>query len=305
MRRLIFTTFACIIAFSSHAELQNVVVNGNYSVNDEDRFVRISNLSGDRGRISPNYLTLPAVGIQNVKIPLAPTPRQYPNLGRVFLSFHVGVPQWKEGNTERMELRVLVDEYPAFTRQFTEPGWHTCLVDMAPWAGQNVHLQFRSGWIDGASKEVIIALPRLAAWHGPLYEGHGGLGYRSTYHGYSPLGRAAPDWMNEDVESLGGSVKVDSSTWRTNGLLVARVDCLVPSAVLTRSGEQTVVTNLPSGYHWLPIRLSPGPTPRFSVEILEGLVERGPLDLIPNFMSHDAIRLYFITQAIKHKTSNR
>ncbi len=294
---------ALLFAYTAHAELQNVLVNGSYYLEDEDRFVRISNLSGTRGPIAPELLRLPQESYQEAKIPERPTPRQYPDLGRVFLSFYVAVPQWREHDSGRMELMVYADGYPAFKREFTKPGWHTCLVDMGPWAGQSIQLRFRPGWIEGDRKEVLIALPRVLAWHGPCYDGlGGGISLGPSYHGFPPLPQVQSHWMAQDAQRSGGLIHVNDRSGRTEKLLVARVDCLVPSTVLMRAEKQTTVYDLPTGYHWLPIPLPSGTDRWGSLAILDGAVEGGPLDLIPNFMINDPMRLYFIARAATYSS---
>lgn len=287
-----------LIAGAATAELQNAIVNGTYALKEESRVATIFPVALDDSGQSVTHLRMETkmgkegsfAYLRKVAIPARLTPETYREEARVFLSLYIGRPA---GSTAEMDFAVtvcgyqpFVSTYRVYTGLVTEPGWHPIMIDMGPWAGQEVDLSFQAAWFEGDARDLILGLPRLVASHGPAYAGSGGLSIGPYYHGFGSLGPAS----DECTFHLDGT--------RMNGgpLALARVDAIKFSTIRVQSAAQEYVTTLSPGLHWLPLQLPVQSECKVAVGCIEGAAERGPIDIIPNFMVNDKALLEDITR---------
>ncbi len=281
------------------AELQNVVFNGNYSLKDESRVAHVSPVVLDNSGNASGHIrmeTSELIGhnssfayVQKVAIPARLTPKSYQNLARVFLSIYIGRPSGPSGD---MDFAVTVSghettvpPYRVYTGLILEPGWHPILIDMGPWAGQVVNLSFQAAWLEGNAQDVILGLPRLVACHGPSYEGSGGLSSGPHYHGRGSIHRKG-----------GCTVHVDGTVMEGGPLMLERFDVIKSATMHMQSELQDYTATLLPGFHWLPLQLPIQSECKVLTGCIEGVVEQGPIDVIPNFMIDDKARLESIVK---------
>ncbi len=276
-------------------ELQNVEVNGGCFMPAEDRMAEAVFVPCGEGvegfpvvRLStpaqPNRRARSAmVRLDYVSIPPMPEPEQYSYYARVFLSFYVGVPQWTHGDAGKVDVTVSIDNYRVFQCELSEPGWHPWLVDAAPWAGRDVAVRFSVGWLEGEPHETVVALPRTVACHGPYYKGIGGISSGRGPHGM-PLA-----WGGR---SGGG---MDDAANGKDALALLRLDAIQPSTVRLSSAGNGYDAALTRGLYWLPLALD-REAPDIRLETLSGLAERGPMDIVPNFLAGDEALLAQLTR---------
>ena len=294
------------VAFVAEAELQNV--NGFYILPETERFVRTKPLTqkGDAESqrvVEANwYINLDSgtswfrATLPKVTVPDVPCPKSHPALGRIALNFYYGVPGWSADTPREGDLIVDINGYQVFNAPLTEPGWHPRLVDLRPWAGEVVNITFRGAWMTGEPSPVVIALARIVAWHGPYSDGStGGIRIQNSGHG----GRSILVVSPERAEKLSLSFGVDGTLFKEGPLLVECFDVYRPSRLLIKSTSYEYTASLKEGRYWLPLPLAAEDRPYAGVWVLEGDVERGPIDIIPNFMANDADYLRAIETRLK------
>lgn len=289
-----------LVALMASAELQNVEVNGHYSMKEELRLVNISAVATDEAGQPVDYIRMQTGGlgtrcssarVEKVAIPVALNPKDYPTMGRAFLSFYLGRTGDAQGDVDlAVTIRgseSFVAPYRVYTGLISSPGWHPVLIDLRPWAGQILDFEFRAGWLDDEASDLILGLPRLVSSHGPYYAGRGGISIRPIYHGMPPVYRNADQTLGVDGTLMDGGP-----------LVIARFDAIKPSIMHMQSDGQDYSVQLNPGIHWLPLQLPVQVEPEANMGCTEGIVERGPIDVIPNFMARDEERLERIVKRL-------
>lgn len=282
---------ALSLAFGSFSELRNVEVNGRYAVPDHERTAQAFFVRSDEGtseipffRMQPpesnlGQSSLSTLRVPDVKIAALPEARQFVDLARVFLSLYLRVPAWDEDVRGRVGIIVTVNDYRVFECELTQGGWHPRLVDLRPWAATTVVLEFRAVWLEGEPSEIILGLPRMVACHGPFYSGRGGLTGGIGPHGmpilYNPF---------RDQRILSGGAAANDF------LALVRVDAIEPSTIRILADGRGYDAGLATGLHWLPIPVTLD-NPNLVVQKVAGFLERGPVDIVPNFLAGDEARL--------------
>ena len=271
----------------AQAELQNVIINGYYAQNDPDRRVQVSEIlppqqiwlleQNPLGTRSSNSL------MTMIQVPEQPKVNAYQDQVRVALFFYVKRGPSAEPDPSLECIVKLNSHQAAFFRAPDE--WQPRVVDLDLWLGEEVRLDIWGAWLEHSPQSLMIALPRLLVWHGPYYEGRGGLG--------SPGPHRMP------IMPKLGQLQGHSGHWREfrvapeamtgAPLLMARVDCVRPTTLHLQSEVQDYRAALNRGYHWLPLRL--GNPPKALLQNVDGVMERGPLDVIPDFTLGDEERL--------------
>lgn len=295
--RILATSFL-LIAGAATAELQNVIINGYYSMKEESRVANVFPVALDDSGQAVTHLRMVSgewckqacsAYLRKVAIPARLTPDSYREEARVFLSLYIGRPAGPSGE---MDFTVTVGgrepyvpDYRAYTGLVSEPGWHPIMIDIGPWAGQQVALSFKAAWLEGEARELIVGLPRLVASHGPYYEGSGGLSIGPYYHGRGSIGPASEHRFELDGTRMNGGP-----------LAIECVDAIKVSTMRVQSDVQEYATTLSPGLHWLPLQLPVQSECNVSVGCIEGVAERGPVDIVTNFMVNDKALLEDITR---------
>ena len=278
-----------LIAGGATAELQNVIINGTYSMKEESRVANVFPVALDDSGRTITHIRMEtsewseqaySAYLRKVAIPARLTPDSYREEARVFLSLYIGRPAGPAGE---MDFAVTVSGYQPFVSTYrvytglvTEPGWHPIMIDMGPWAGQQVDLAFQAAWLEGDAQALIVGLPRLIASHGPASDGGGGLSMGPYYHGRGSLG------------STGGpTFHLDGARMKGGPLAIACVDAIKISTVRLQSELQDYTATLSPGLHWLPLQLPVQSETKVTLGCIEGIVQRGFIDVIPNFMVND------------------
>lgn len=279
------------------AELQNIVVNGFYSLPESERLVQVINLPQHQdGGVSNNVpemesLVLTPFGYNNrgysggykqVTIPERPRPKSYPNYGRVALFFYFGVPGWTDGSPRDGDLMVHINGQRMFSTSLTGSEWQPRLVSLRSGVGEYVDIDFWGAWMEGDPLPVVIALPRIVAWHGPYYQGSGGLSIIGPHGGRTVSNYYEPDldWQWE--------LSIDGTQVERSPLMVEVFHVYRPADLLLKSATYEYTASLREGSYWMPLPLPPVNEPGASVYALRGKVESGAVDIIPNFMADDA-----------------
>lgn len=294
----ILATSFILIAGAATAELHSLIIDGDYLLKDESRVAQTFPVALDDLGQSISHIQMATSEwnksassgrLEAVAIPARLTPDSYPETARVFLSLYIGRPAGPPGE---MDFAVTVSgqqpavsSYRVYTGLVTDPGWYPIMIDMGPWAGQKVDLEFQAAWIEGEARELIVGLPRLVASHGPAYDGMGGVGTYPVYHGRSSVGRNG-----------GRTFQLDSARMNGGPLAIACVDAIKASTVRAQSAAQEYATRLSPGVHWLPLQLPAQSDCEVNLGCIEGVVQRGPIDIIPNFMVNDKALLEDITK---------
>lgn len=292
---VLLAVFALVPAQNATAKLQNVCVNGTCFMPSEERMAEAAFIPCGNGEMQFPVIRLATseqtywskrtacVTLESVIIPPMPQSERYGDLARVFLSFYLGVPGWTEQNVGRIDLTVAVDGYRAFQCELTKPGWHPWLVDAAPWAGKEVSVAFTVGWLKGEPCETLIALPRTVACHGPYYLGVGGISSGPGPHG-----------MPAAMGGISGGGMDDAAKGK-DALALFRLDAVEPGTVRLTSAGNGYEAGLIKGIYWLPLALD-STKPDINIQTLSGLVERGPMDIVPDFLAGDDARLRQLTR---------
>jgi hypothetical protein len=279
------------------SELQNVMVNGYFSLPESERFVRVTYLPLDEPGAPKSFepqtkrLELEPTGYNNrayhghftqVPVPERPSPRSYARWGRVALSFYFGVPDWTDGAVRDGDLMVDINGHQEFSTSLSGSGWQPRLIDLGFWAGETVSITFFGAWMDGDPLPVVIALPRIVAWHGPYYAGKGGL------NAIGPHGGRCISTIPDPPTDLRTKVGVDGALIHGGPLVIEAFSVYHPSTIQFKSTVYEYSASLREGSYWMPLPLAPERDPKGCVWVSEGDVEAAAIDIIPNFMVNDA-----------------
>ncbi len=279
------------------AELQNVMVNGYFSLPESERFVRVKYLPLDEPGAPKSFepqtkrLELEPVGyndrayfgcLSQVPVPERPSPKSYARWGRVALSFYFGVPDWTDDDARDGDLMVDIDGHQEFSTSLTGSGWQPRLIDLGLWTGETVNITFFGAWMDGDPLPVVIALPRIVAWHGPYYAGKGGLNV------IGPHGERRISTIPDPPTDLRTKVGVDGTLIHGGPLVIETFSVYHPSTIQFESTVYEYSASLREGSYWMPLPLAPEQDPKGCVWVSEGDAEAGAIDIIPNYMVNDA-----------------
>ena len=257
VRKVILAAFVCLSwAGSSMAELQNVIVNGWYSVSAKDRV--IGSVQAVEQASDTHILT-------EVAIPDLPHPKNYPETGRVFLSFYARLKELPDSASDATDVVVWIDDYQVTVVKVSDMDWSPAIVDFRPWAGKCVSLRVTSSSKNYDVFTVALARPRLVACHGPYYEGTGGLQPRSGPHGRPLINAGSSDQESFNAENG----RIDAGM-----LALTRWDALEPSTVVLRYAGHERRIVLTQGMHWLPVPIDP-PDLSYTLTVESGRIERG------------------------------
>jgi len=296
------------------AELQNVIVNGYFSLPESERFVHVTYLplhdQGAPRSFEPETkrLVLDAVGHNNreyygrflhVPIPERPSPKSYAQWGRVALSFYFSVPEWTDDSIRDGDLMVDINGHQEFSTSLNGPGWQPRLVSLGLWTGETVNITFSGAWMEGEPLPVVIALPRIVAWHGPYYEGRGGINV------IGPHGGRSVSVLSDPLTELRPKVSVDGTLIHGGPLAIETFSVYHPSKLQFESTIYEYSASPREGSYWMLLPLAPEKDPKGGVWALEGEVEAGAIDVIPNFMVNDAEYLRAIELGLKEGVSAR
>ena len=267
------------------AELQDAVINGHYLVSDEDRKVEVTPLHPDIPEGTDDFIRMiqptdpPSLRnkgfayFQRIEVPALLNSKQYRDLRRVFLSFYLGLP---DGFSGQIDMLITIDDCRVYTGLFSEPGWHPRLVDLSLWAGKTVELQIRTSCLKGDVEDVILGLPRFVSCFGPDNDGGGGISSGPRHHG-------KPSAMGD--QSL--TIRKDSTKIDGGPLVITRFDCIEASTLRMHSAVQEYTMPLDRGLHWVALQMPTMADSEAGMKCKGGIVERGPIDIIPNFMVED------------------
>ena len=155
---------------------------------------------------------------------------------RVFLMFHIGIRdgvQWhsKTAPPNGVRFAVCVAGQRLFEEDLTESVWRARALDMRPWAGQGVDIEFRTNAID-----------------------------RNTSYDWSVFGDPLLCTVNPVM-------RLDDLPRESAGIALARVVCDVPAAVTLAVGEVSTQGRFDKGSHWLPIHFTGVCAPSFTSEV--------------------------------------
>jgi hypothetical protein len=177
---------------------------------------------------------------------------------------------------------VYVNGHQVFRTFLSGPEWQPRIVDLEPWANETVDITFRGAWTEGAPLPVVIALPRIVAWHGPRSDGGGGLRFNGPHGGRAVL---VSDSIAEHRRLKLG---IDGTLIEGGPLMVQQFDVYRPATLVLESSAYTYTASLCEGQYWMPLPLPAVDNPDRSVYALSGMVESGAVDIIPNYMAKDS-----------------
>lgn len=295
-------TFALltVICLSATADLQNAVVNGYFGgQKDENRLVETRPAFEQAnqkiwvlGRKEKDGFFESSVSGQ-MNVPGLPLGENYSEEGRVGLAFYL--KRASSGPADpSLECFLKLDDFQVI--QFPVPDdWQPRIVDLKPWAGRTVRLWVSSTSLSDGSGEALLALPRLIAWHGP-YQNGGGLMVRGP-HGSSQISNPATTPDGRPIESRTRPFRVDPSKMSAPPLLMTRVDFVTQGTVRLVSEVEDYTAVMNRGFYWLPLRMGASPTGQ--LHNIEGTMESGPMDIIPDFMGDDGAHLRELEKQIQ------
>lgn len=152
-----------------------------------------------------------------------------------FLLFHLGIRDdipWdhpaRKPNGVRFSVRV--DEETVFEEAMAESGWRSRAVDMAPWAGRAVRIEFRTNAIDGDSS------------------------YDWALFGMPLLTRVTP---TDTADNLPAGA---------SGAAILRVECAEPSTITAWLGETSERAVLDAGTHLLAVMFAEAGPVRLEID---------------------------------------
>lgn len=266
-------------SLSAGAKLQNVEVNGYYNVRLEEREAAvIQTLNKNNPEEFPPAIRFNGVTtLKQVVIPSFFT--KSGDAHRTFLAFYTGCPGLAKNLSPDVCLSVTVDGSRAFQCNASEPGWQLRLVDLQPWADKTVNIGFELLSCPSLD-QYVLALPRLITCFGPYYAGSGGITIRDTRKGKE-------DRLFEVPQGIG--ISWEDNRIPESSLVLARVNCLTPARVgldCSRSGR--VEWTCQPGKQWLgmPVEKREGSI-QVGVYVVNGEVDRGPFDIVPDFTKED------------------
>ncbi len=159
---------------------------------------------------------------------------------RYFLTFHIGIRDGIDWRTERaskpngVRFTVHIRGEKVFEEDLAESRWHPRAIDLAPWSGQTVDIEFHTNAIDGNTN------------------------YDWAMFGHPLVVRIYP-------------LPVDALPEGANGLVLAQVRCAEPSNIELSVGGHAVRASLGAGDYWLPVEYDkPG---EGSLKVLSGSAE--------------------------------
>lgn len=298
-RTILVAVVLSIVAFTSAAELQNVCVNGWSSlIRKENRIAEVYPINVEAAN-EPQYIRIqgedfPWSGVQkDIQIP--ETQHQ------TFLCFYSKLSANK-ADARPHYLAIVVDGYRAFQGDIKESDWQLKFVDLNPWRGKTVSIRFHTFSRSGEVTDIAIGLPRVVVCDGPLYAGIGGL--------FSPnrSGHGMCLALSKESSSYKQDLDLKDETMPEPALLLTRVDCLTDAQIhiAASGGGEKIVFGSP-GYNWLAIPFAKDDAEGywFQLYTVEGEVERGPIDLIPNFLVGDDQRLADIDKLLESSDASR
>lgn len=277
-------TMVCL-SFSAiaSAELVAPVVNGFFALQEDEK------RSVDVTPLSDGLLTLyadqhwsadrPASFSCDVAVPTRPVANRYVGTGRVAVAFYFMTP-----DVGSAECLVYVNDYPV-ARLPAPLEWQLRVIDLAPWEGQTVKLRIYAVSLAPVDGTLQLAFARLIGWHGPYYTGSGGL------MAPGPHGRSIMPKADTEGRSFGSynDYRIDPAKMSAPPLMLTQIDCIEPSRIVAESHEVRYVADFYRGVYWMALPLGTIPEARFGC--MEGTVERGRVDIIPDFTAGDGPEL--------------
>jgi len=254
---LFLATFA-ILCQSACAELWNVQVNGRPCVSIRHDFVAefdratVSNsLAYEAGmRQVSGKAALPGIFLHTVgegDSIAAYEAVELPGAGSTFLVFCIGfrdnIP-WDEGRANGARFAVVIDGQEAFEEEWAGVGWRARAINLAPWSGKAVTIEFRTNAIDGNTNYD------WALFGEPLLVG-------------MPTGTPA---TRDGLE---------------NGLALVGITCEEPSSITVTMGDLEQRASFAHGMHWIPFRFLRFDEPMLQVDSGSARLETvlaGPFD---------------------------
>lgn len=238
-------TVAIVFLFCSFAfgDLQNIDV-GQAQVFIRYDFVDRFNDSHSDNAIPPSAgsrenignKSLPGIflhpGGLNDSILTYPGIEAAPNLSRAantleapmfcFLVFHIGIRDYIDWETERpskpngVRFAVHINGERVFEEELARSEWRPRAIDLAPWVGKSLDIEFRTNAIDGNSS------------------------YDWALFGRPMIVMLRPKNLDDfnDTE---------------NGLALQKVQCQTDAHFVLRMGDANLEARLPEGIHWLPL----------------------------------------------------
>jgi len=192
--------------------------------------------------LHPEGLADAAIAYPNTALPQGATTRHFFLVFRI--GFRDGVP-WdtdKGARANGVRFMVGVNGDVVFSEEFAGIGWQARAVDMAPWQGQEVTIEFRTSAVGG-----------------------------NTSYDWCVFGQPMLVSLPTQVEHALESDAV--------GLGVAQVTCQEDALLTLKMGTAKETVALRPGSHWVPLHFAPGPAAH-TEPVLEVRVGAATLDTV-------------------------
>jgi len=311
-------TLSLLLCLTATAELQNVIVNGGYMVNDADRFSRViqeftytkNGLTIPAFRLGPPIIEATAdnqqlshpqnyVALENIMVPEPQKVKDYPDHVRLFFTFYARSVALSKGAQTRLSLITYVNDERALVIDDPGESWRLYLIDMGSNAGNDVSVRFVAPWlarsIDGnLDVRVDIALPRIVTWHGPYYAGWGGLSMPGRHGNNQVHGEKNLDFPSVKPSDIVGEP-----------LMLRWFDFVERSTLSLVSSAQDAQYQLPSGIHCIALRLGSDTEKGYVQKLVDGEVESWAIDIVPDFTRDDDARLLELGEKLEATDKNR